>query len=273
MLRSFLAGAAVGACVDAWTMIPVPASSALPREYLLVTVVGTMLAAGVFALLLGLVLRLPALAAARARVQRRGAFLPGVLFGLMPILISYLPEALNLRIGGLPMGLSFVVWAAPAGLLALLALPLPKQLGPRGRVHGLLLAATVFVTLYSWTRPAAVDTDVVQAPAYPDPANLGEDGKLKEFLSPEQPPAPADAPDLVIVSIDTLRADLRREDRPVLPVLEELRAEAAWHAEGYSTSNQTVPGHIGMLAGLAPEQHRVAKTPHTMCGRFSRSFP
>ena len=56
MLRSFLAGAAVGACVDAWTMIPVPASSALPREYLLVTVVGTMLAAGVFALLLGLVL-------------------------------------------------------------------------------------------------------------------------------------------------------------------------------------------------------------------------
>ena len=52
MLRSFLAGAAVGACVDAWTMIPVPASSALPREYLLVTVVGTMLAAGVFALLL-----------------------------------------------------------------------------------------------------------------------------------------------------------------------------------------------------------------------------
>ena len=258
MLRSFLAGAAIGALVDAWTLIPVPGSAALPREYLLLTVGGTLLSALVFAVAVCVGLLLPPFAKLRERVECHGAFLPGLLFGLMPILISFLPEALAMRVGGLPMGLSFVAWSIPAGALLLLAPPTPAAslLGARGKLHFVALAVVVFATLFTWTRPAAVQTDVVQAPAYPDPDLLAA---KRAYLKRGATAAAADAPDLVVVSIDTLRTDLRRDDRAVLPILEELRGEAAWHAAGYSTSNQTVPGHIGMLAGLSPEQHIVGQ--------------
>lgn len=258
MLRSFLAGAAIGALVDAWTLIPVPGSAALPREYLLLTVGGTLLSALVFAIAVCVGLLLPPFAKLRERIESRGAFLPGLLFGVMPILISLMPEALAMRIGGLPMGLSFVAWSIPAGLLLLLALPMPAAhlLGARGKLHFVALAVVAFATLFTWTRPAAVQTDVVEAPAYPDDTL---DAARQKFLSRGNEAVSADAPDLVVVSIDTLRTDLRRDDRAVLPVLEELRSEAAWHATGYATSNQTVPGHIGMLAGLSPEQHKVGQ--------------
>ena len=258
MLRSFLAGAAIGALIDAWTLIPVPGSAALPREYLLLTVGGTLLSALVFAVAVCVGLRLSLFAKLRARVEANGAFLPGLLFGVMPILISLLPEALAMRIGGLPMGLSFVAWSIPAGLLLLLAVPLPpaKVLGPRGQLHFVALAAVAFAALFTWARPAAVQTDVVEAPAYPD-GTL--DAAKQQYLSRGNETVAAGAPDLVVISIDTLRTDLRRDDRAVLPVLEELRSEAAWHATGYATSNQTVPGHIGMLAGLSPEQHIVGQ--------------
>ena len=258
MLRSFLAGAAIGALVDAWALIPVPGSAALPREYLLLTVGGTLLSALVFAIAVCVGLLLPPFAKLRERIETRGAFLPGLLFGVMPILISFLPEALAMRIGGLPMGLSFVAWSIPAGLFLLLALPMPVAhlLGARGKLHFVALAVVGFATLFTWTRPAAVHTDVVEAPAYPD--DTLDDARQK-FLSRGNEAVLTDAPDLVVVSIDTLRTDLRRDDRAVLPVLEELRSEAAWHATGYATSNQTVPGHIGMLAGLSPEQHKVGQ--------------
>ena len=67
MLRSFLAGAAIGALIDAWTLIPVPGSAALPREYLLLTVGGTLLSALVFAVAVCVGLRLSLFAKLRAR--------------------------------------------------------------------------------------------------------------------------------------------------------------------------------------------------------------
>ncbi|MCH2101245.1 MAG: sulfatase-like hydrolase/transferase, partial [Planctomycetes bacterium] len=258
MLRSFLAGAAIGALIDAWTLIPVSGSAVLAREYLLLTIGGTMASALIFAALAWAGLHLPIFAKARVQVDHRGAFLPGLLFGVMPILISFLPEALAMYIGGLPMGLGFVVWSIPAGVLLLLALPMPftRLLGGCSKLHFLALALVAFATLFTWLRPAAVQTDIVLAPPYPD-SEL--DAIKKRYLARGNDTVASDAPDLVVVSIDTLRTDLRRDDRFVLPVFEELRSEAAWHAAGYSTSNQTVPGHIGMLAGLSPEQHVVGQ--------------
>lgn len=81
----------------------------------------------------------------------------------------------------------------------------------------------------------------------------------------ERPDAPAGAPDLVLISVDTLRADALAPDpaRPGVPsapapFAESLRGgRALWSQHALSSSDQTLPGHVGMLTGLDALAHGV----------------
>ncbi len=80
-----------------------------------------------------------------------------------------------------------------------------------------------------------------------------------------RPDAPPGATDLVLISVDTLRADAlvpdpARPGAPAAPVpfVQGLRErEALWATYGLSSSDQTLPGHVGMLAGLDAMAHGV----------------
>lgn len=61
------------------------------------------------------------------------------------------------------------------------------------------------------------------------------------------------SPDVILLSIDTLRADSivgPREPGFELPWFDGKRASGTWWDYGYSSSNQTLPGHTSMLSGL-----------------------
>jgi arylsulfatase A-like enzyme len=64
-------------------------------------------------------------------------------------------------------------------------------------------------------------------------------------------------PDVILLSVDTLRADaiLNGENAARTPFLDRLRKEGTWADFAWSPSNRTVPGHGGMLTGLGALEH------------------
>ena len=65
-------------------------------------------------------------------------------------------------------------------------------------------------------------------------------------------------PDVVLITIDTLRADrlgAYGDDRAQTPVLDELAAHGALFREAISTTPLTLPSHASLLTGLYPARH------------------
>lgn len=100
------------------------------------------------------------------------------------------------------------------------------------------------------------------------PALRSSEAKLDEHRLAEnggRPAPPAGAPNLVLISVDTLRADALFADpaRPEVPTAPApfvggLRAnEALWSTYALSSSDQTLPGHVGMLTGRDAMAHGV----------------
>ncbi len=81
--------------------------------------------------------------------------------------------------------------------------------------------------------------------------------------APGPAPAPAPArPDVVLVTIDTLRADrcsLHGAARPTTPFLDELARTAVVFDAAYSASSWTPPSMASIFTGLAPRTHGVVK--------------
>jgi len=76
-----------------------------------------------------------------------------------------------------------------------------------------------------------------------------------------------DGPDVILISVDTLRADAVYDQPQLnleLPALNKLRQRSLWADYALSSSNQTLPGHVGMLSGLSATSHGV---------RSNRDFP
>jgi len=87
--------------------------------------------------------------------------------------------------------------------------------------------------------------------APPDPAELRE-------LPGAVTTAQADAPDILLISLDTLRADaVIGPESADVPFLDQLRERGTWSDHARSSSNCTLPGHIGMLRGLGALEHGV----------------
>jgi arylsulfatase A-like enzyme len=71
-------------------------------------------------------------------------------------------------------------------------------------------------------------------------------------------PGAGQHPDVLIVVLDTVRADRLSVDgyaRPTSPELEALAREAVRFPRFYSTSSWTLPGHASLFTGLLPMQH------------------
>ncbi len=72
-------------------------------------------------------------------------------------------------------------------------------------------------------------------------------------------------PDIVLISIDTLRADaIVGETSANVPFMDQLRAGGAWTPWALSSSNRTGPGHAAMLTGLGALWHGVTNNNQTL---------
>jgi arylsulfatase A-like enzyme len=71
---------------------------------------------------------------------------------------------------------------------------------------------------------------------------------------------PSSPPNIVVISIDTLRRDhvsAYGYDRETTPRIDALAVDGALFLDAVSTSNWTLPSHMSLMTGLPPSVHRV----------------
>jgi len=76
------------------------------------------------------------------------------------------------------------------------------------------------------------------------------------------PPEPPAKPDLVLVVVDTLRADhlgVYGHKRPTSPTMDRLAEEGMWFSRAYASSGWTLPSMASLFSGLYPHQHLVGR--------------
>lgn len=119
------------------------------------------------------------------------------------------------------------------------------------------------------------------------PGCEGEPASLKDLSLPPRPerieaPRPhsaADLPNLVIISIDTLRADRLSSygnPRPTSPRIDRLAEEGTLFENAFSHSPKTAASHMTLMTGLYPEAHRVRNRltgGEMWLGRLSADIP
>jgi len=74
------------------------------------------------------------------------------------------------------------------------------------------------------------------------------------------PEAPVDAPNILLVVVDTLRADhlsLYGYQRPTSPNLQKLAAQSTVFENAIAPSSWTLPSHVSLLTGRYPHEHHV----------------
>ena len=76
-------------------------------------------------------------------------------------------------------------------------------------------------------------------------------------LPPEGGPMLLDRPDLVLISVDTLRADALHGDAACTPQLARLRRGGVSPSYALAPSSLTLPSHVTMLSGRPIDEHRV----------------
>lgn len=77
----------------------------------------------------------------------------------------------------------------------------------------------------------------------------------------------AQAPNVVILSVDTLRADSLRAYNPSArrrPNLDRLSEQGHTFDRAYSTASWTLPAHVSLFTGLYPDRHGVVDARHAM---------
>jgi len=164
------------------------------------------------------------------------AVLLGLGLGVVPMCSGLLAWPLSL--------LALLPWIAlglwlPARKIASRLMPLPLALLVVAGGLGLIL-----------TGPILPPSMATLSPSHYDPT---QDAR----------PLPT-GPDVILVSIDTLRADavfgtLSTEggNAAPTPYFDQLRGRALWADYALSSSNQTLPGHVGMLTGCNAMVHGV----------------
>lgn len=80
----------------------------------------------------------------------------------------------------------------------------------------------------------------------------------EQWAAWRQPAALADAPNVLFIVMDTVRADHLSAygyHRPTSPHLERLAAEGVLFSRAFSTSSWTLPSHASLFTGLLPLEH------------------
>jgi arylsulfatase A-like enzyme len=244
---SFLAGASLGALLDAIFALPITGLEGMHREYFLL-VMGSALACAVLAgLAFLLTARTPGFGWLRRCLDDGRAFWPGCVFGAVPLLASLAGDGI-LYFRGSQHWMNLAIWIALVGVGVLLAPALSMLFRPSEKQARLLTACAALAFVVVWLLPTKLRPAEQIGPKIPAVA--------VDFTPAQVGP---DRPDLVLVSIDTLRADLGHRSQFLLPVLEQWREQGTWADYALSPANQTVPGHVAMLTGLEHGQHGIAR--------------
>lgn len=87
-----------------------------------------------------------------------------------------------------------------------------------------------------------------------------EDQGFQLATAPAVPPFTPEAdasghPDVLLISIDTLRADTILEDGVPTPHIDALRARSMQAPYGHATTPSTLPSHVSMMLGVTPLTH------------------
>jgi len=131
------------------------------------------------------------------------------------------------------------------GLLLLLATPLVARL--RGRLDGIVAWGGGLLLLAwgaLWFLVAPQDSRNLPPKPFPDPAGVAA------AVDP-----PRGVPDLVLISIDTFRADAALEHPEDLPHFAELRRRGRWAPYALAPAPSTLPSHTTMLTGVEVLEH------------------
>ncbi len=239
LLGGLLFGLGVTALLQAVTWPGLQAGE-LFREKVLVLGLGNL----GLALLLALVLMAGGRLFGRSPSPATG-FWVAFAFGSAPLAAFTLGSSLVARFGpgsflGKPVPYGYLV-----ALLLLLATPwlsrlrlLPDQALARG--GGLLFLGWAAL----WFFPAPRDPGDMPPKPFPKP-----DG-LAAAVDP-----PHGLPDLVLISIDTCRADAVLEDPSRLPHFAELRKRGRWAPYALAPAPSTLPSHTTMLTGVEVLEH------------------
>ena len=73
-----------------------------------------------------------------------------------------------------------------------------------------------------------------------------------------RPAARIDRPNILVLTLDTTRADrlgIYGYARPTSPVLDQLARDGAWYARAYTTATWTLPAHASLFTGKFPKSH------------------
>lgn len=103
------------------------------------------------------------------------------------------------------------------------------------------------------------------------------DGATPTPPAPTPSPPAADRPDMVLVVVDTMRADhvgIYGDPRPDTPAIDALARDGAWFYRAYAHSGWTLASFASLFTGLYPFEHRVGRAPDdpTRFGRLAPKF-
>lgn len=205
------------------------------RETAQMVLAGNAAVALCVALLVGFLARLAPVLHQWRRWRPGAGLVFGFGIGAAPLLGSLLPAE--------PWGLIAIPSGAAAGLLAGWRLRAP-------RVPVLVLAAA------SWLWPALLLLPPARLSGVP-PALPEAEGTPGSAPGLPRGPAAGRPPDMLLISVDTLRADRLLLLEGELPNLTGLRDRGLWHEYGLSSSNQTTPAHVTLLTGAGALEHGV----------------
>jgi arylsulfatase A-like enzyme len=167
----------------------------------------------------------------------------GLAIGVLPVM-GTMAIRLELYRGHATVAL----WLAP--LLLISAAMAPRKSLPSPRSTLLVL----FLVLASWFWAGGRGL----VPAFAVDAIEGSAAQRAEFGRTGGPQVSEAQPDIVLISLDTLRADaVFGEHRAKVPNLDALAARGLSAPYARSGSNCTLPGHIEMFTGVGPLRHGV----------------
>ena len=90
------------------------------------------------------------------------------------------------------------------------------------------------------------------------------------------PSGPRQRPNILMISVDTLRADhvsAYGHDRPTTPAIDALAAQGVVFENAYSHAPVTSVSHMSLMTSLLPEAHGVSMWTDAATSRLSESIP
>lgn len=241
-IAAAVAGCAVPAAASAWFLPGLVGAAWLPTKFALVAA-GNFAVAAAAGILAPLLRRAP-----QRRPARALAFWLGFLLGSGALAGAWIGWLLGF--GSQPglAGLAGRCAVPGASILLLLAAPFLARWRAPGPAACKTAARAALAAL-----AAAVLIPGLAGTAAADPA--GRLDRRQPLPLPAAPTNGGPGPDVVLVSVDTLRADAVLDARVPTPALDALRQRGLWSDYACAPYPGTLPSHISLLTGVGILRH------------------